>query len=74
MHERTAKQIANGVAFGSEYGGGMTAREYIATHALAGYLAWSPEGSNIQASPDKAAEYAVKVADALIAELAKPGS
>ncbi len=51
----------NGIA------GGLTKREYIATHILAGYGA----DSALHSSYEKAAEWAVQQADALLKELAK---
>lgn len=49
---------------------GLTLREYIATHALAGLLANSVGDGTY--TPSNAAELVVRFADALLRELAKP--
>jgi hypothetical protein len=50
---------------------GLTLREYVATHALAGVIA-ACSGETSWPEQDRAARYAVQYADALLAELAKP--
>jgi hypothetical protein len=44
---------------------GMSLRDYFAGQAVAGYLAWSPGDAN-QCSPDDAATFGYRVADAMI--------
>jgi hypothetical protein len=46
---------------------GMTLRDYFAAHALAGLLAFSPEGMTRQSSPEGTAADAFAFADAMIA-------
>lgn len=62
---KPARKLGGGVAFGSDFGGGMSIREYIATQAMAGLLAC---GDN---SYEGLAQKSVRVADYLLAELAK---
>lgn len=59
-------RLGRGVAFGSEFGGGMTLREYIATVVFAGMVA-NGHGDG----PDEDAADAVRYSDALLRELAK---
>lgn len=60
-------RLGRGVAFGSEYGGGMSERAYIATACLQGLLA----DKDFNCASDKAATIAIGYADALLLELAK---
>lgn len=51
---------------------GMSKREYIATHIMAGLLAAQIHGFNNDPSKQGWAEMSVRAADALLAELNKP--
>ena len=66
-------KIDDSAAFPDGYRGesGMRLRDYFAGQALAGLLAWSPDGSELQYDPDTAAEKAYEMADAMLAERKK---
>lgn len=60
-------RLGRAVAFGSEYGAGITTREYVATACLQGLLA----DHEYNMPCDHTAAAAVRFADALLIELAK---